>query len=140
MKRHVAVYLEDGELMEFRREASRRRISLSRYLKERLIETAESSASQQRAAGSPVDEKNFEKMVRTTVLRELRPCVNQLNLLTAMLDQFALSVLMNLPELAEAQKPQAIAAGRRRHQGWREAVAELIQENLPQSAADGAGA
>ena len=71
------------------------------------------------------------------MLRELRPCVNQLNLLTAMLDQFALSVLMNLPELAEAQKPQAIAAGRRRHQGWREAVAELLQENLPQSAAAG---
>jgi hypothetical protein len=118
--------------------AARMKHHVAVYLEERLVETGESPASQRGAAVALIDEKNLDKIVRAAVLRELRPFVNQLNLLTAMLDQIALSVLMNLPEIAEAQKPQAIAAGRWRHQGWRESVAELMQENLPQAAADGA--
>jgi hypothetical protein len=139
MKHHVAVYLENGELTEFKREAARRRISLSRYLKERLLESAD-AVPQPGAAAAPADEKALDKIVRTAVLRELKPLAGQLNLLTAMLDQFALSVLINLPELAEAQRQSAITAGRRRHQGWRTAVSELMEEGLPQHSAAGAEA
>jgi hypothetical protein len=132
MKRHVAVYLESDELARFQREADRRRISLSRYLKERLTEPPsgdEQIEPTMLTQSSPAaNEKLVEKTVRAAVARELKPIVEHLNLLAAMLDRFALSMLIHTPEIPEAQKKQAIASGKRRHLGWRTEVEEMLKE------------
>ncbi len=54
--------------------------------------------------------------------------MKRLGILTAMLDQFALTMLINTPEIAESKKEQAIAAGERRHRGWQRAVQQLLME------------
>lgn len=142
MKRHVAVYLEDDELARFQREADRRRISLSRHLKERLTEPPAGDGQIDPAAfvqpTLAANEKILERTVRIAVARELKPIVEHLNLLTAMLDRFALSILIHTPELPEAQKKQAIASGKRRHQGWRTEVEEVLRETglIEESPAD----
>ena len=51
----------------------------------------------------------------------------QLTTLLTMLDQFALSMLIHLPEIPESQRKQAIAAGDRRHRGWRFEVEEILK-------------
>lgn len=139
MKRHVAVYLEDAEIARLRSEAAKRRISLSRHLKERLTDSPVSDVSEE-SGPAPLDEKALERAVRAALMREVKAMAGQMNLLTAMLDQLALSLLINLPEIVEAHKQQAITAGKRRHQGWRAAVEELLREAgtetaLPSSAA-----
>ena len=142
MKRHVAVYLENDELARFQREADRRRISLSRYLKERLTEPPAGGDQIEAAAlmhpPLATNEKALEKTVRAAVARELKPVVEHLDLLAAMLDQFALSMLIHTAEIPEAQKKQAIASGKRRHQGWRTEVEEVLKETglIEDSSAD----
>lgn len=131
MKRHVAVYLENDELARFQREADRRRISLSRYLKERLTEAPGDGLIEPAALRQPplaANEKALEKTVRAAVARELKPVVEHLDLLAAMLDRFALSMLIHTAEIPEVQKKQAIASGKRRHQGWRTEVEEVLKE------------
>ncbi len=61
-----------------------------------------------------------------------------------MLDQFALTMLINTPEIIEAKKDQAIAAGERRHRGWQRAVEQLLMRaiipNPPVKSSSGNGA
>ena len=50
-----------------------------------------------------------------------------------MLDQFALTMLINTPEIAESKREQAIVAGERRHRGWQGAVEQLLRDLHPEA-------
>jgi hypothetical protein len=59
--------------------------------------------------------------------------------LIVMLDQFALSMLISTPEIGDSKKEQALAAGERRHHGWRRAVQARLDEQV-QAGVNGAAA
>jgi hypothetical protein len=139
MRRQVATYVTEEEFKELSRQALRHNVSLSRYVKERLLD-AESSSGVEVSVGTAVDEivaaagRRFSEGVERAVTRALKPLSQRLGIVTAMLDQFALTMLINTPEVPETKKEQAIAAGERRHRGWQRAVEQLLREIQPESA------
>ena len=132
MKRHLAIYVEEHEFTRLKEEAGSRRISLSRYLHDRLLqgEGAEFENRPVRAIAMLADDGT---RTRAALAEELRPLSRQIGILTAMLDQFALTMLINTPEIAESKREQAIAAGERRHRGWQGAVEQLLRDLHPEA-------
>ena len=137
MRRQVATYVTDEEFQELSRQAARRKVSLSRYVKEQLVK-ADDSLGAETPGAVAVDaivtavERRFTEGVERAVTRALQPLSQKIGIVTAMLDQFALTMLINTPEIAENKKDQAIAAGERRHRGWQRAVEQLLREMHPE--------
>jgi hypothetical protein len=133
MRRQVATYLNEEEFQQLARQAARRNVSLSRYVKERLLKADEGSGAETEAeaiaeAIVTAAERRFADGIDRSIARALKPLAQRLCSITAMLDQFALTMLINTPEIAESKKEQAIAAGERRHRGWQRAVQQLLME------------
>ncbi len=128
MRRKVTVYLTDEELAQMRREASRRRVSLSRYFKECVISPEMEESGPVAYAAAPEAEKRLVEAVRAAVTNGNRSALDQLSTLIVMLDQFALSVLIHAPEIPETQKELALDAGERRHRGWQHKVADILRQ------------
>jgi hypothetical protein len=136
MRRQVATYLNEEEFQQVARQAASRKVSLSRYVKERLLKADESSGAVVEAeAIVAVVERRLAGGGERELASALKPLAKKLGVLTAMLDQFALTMLINTPEIAEAKKDQAITAGERRHRGWQRAVEQLLNETPPEAAA-----
>jgi hypothetical protein len=133
MRRKVTVYLNDEELGQLRREAGRGRISLSRYLKERML-TPEFAASGAAVCAGPEIEKRVSEAVRGAVKGVNQEVLEQLNALVLMVDEFVLRALIQLPEIPAAQQQERAAAGARRHRDWQEKVEELIEQSRAQAA------
>ncbi len=76
-------------------------------------------------------EKKIIDANRTALTQALKPIHQQLTMLLTMVDQFALSVLIHSPEIPDSQRKQAIAAGERRHRGWRAEVEETLKQMEP---------
>ena len=121
-----------------RREAARRRLSLSRYAKERL---------------TPAQDQFDGDMSSLTAARWrvwinvwLRACGRLLPsapraggksaTVMVMLDQLVLSTLIHLPEIPAAQQKERVAAGERRHHGWQQGVEDLLRQLRGHSAAE----
>ena len=138
MRRKVTVYLTDEELAQLRREAARRRVSLSRHLKERVMppELEESRPVAYGLAPTPETEKHLVEAVNGAIAGGNRAVLDQLSTLIVMLDQFALSALIHVSEIPEAQKERALTAGERRHRGWQQEVAHLLRQLRAQPAAE----
>ncbi len=136
MRRKVTVYLTDEELSQMRRAAARRRLSLSRHMMERLISAEHEENAVALNGGELAAEQGFAKAVEAAVGRAVRPLSQNLGILTAMLDQLALSMLINTPEVPEAKREQALAVGERRHHGWRLAVEDLLRQMHPEVVGD----
>lgn len=128
MRRKVTVYLTDEELAQMRREASRRRVSLSRYLKECVISPEMEESGPVAYGAAPEAEKRLVEAVRGAVATGNRSVLDQLSTLIVMLDQFALSMLIHAAEIPETQKERALAAGERRHRGWQHKVADILRQ------------
>jgi hypothetical protein len=126
----ITIYVTDQELAELRREASCRRLSISRYAKERLLprDLEQQTANGDYSPRSHEAEKRLVEAVRGTVAGGNRSVLDQLSTLIVMLDQFAFSALMHLGEIPEAQKERARAAAERRHGEWQRRVEELLRE------------
>jgi len=136
MRRQVATYLNEEEFQQVARQAAGRKVSLSRHVKERLLKADEGSGAVIEAeAIVAAAERRLAGGVERALASALKPLVKRLGILTAMLDQFALTMLINTPEIAEAKKDQAIMAGERRHRGWQRAVEQLLSETPPEVAA-----
>jgi len=141
MRRQVATYLNEEEFQQLARLAAGRKVSLSRYVKDRLLKADEGSGAESQAdaiaeAIVRSAERRFTDGVERSMFGALKPLAKRLGMLTAMIDQFALTMLINTPEVIEAKKDQAIAAGERRHRGWQRAVEQLLREQHPEVASE----
>jgi hypothetical protein len=124
----ITIYVTDQELVGLKHEAARRRLSISRYAKERLLPDSEPSAEGRHAQPSPAAEKRLVEAVRGAVAGGNRSVLDQLSTVIVMLDQFALSALMHQAEIPEAQIERARASAERRHHEWQSRVTELLRE------------
>jgi hypothetical protein len=137
MRPRVVVYLTAEELAQLRREAARRRLSLSRYTKERLTLQDQNAAPALHDGTFPMlGEKRLAEIVRGAVMADGRPVAEQLRTLIVMLDQFVLNALSQLPEIPEAQKKQALAVGERRHRDWQHEVEDILKQLRAESIED----
>src|SRR5579875_560797 len=110
MKPKLTVYVTDDELAQFRREAARRRLSLSRYLKERFLPIDLDRAPDGAALG-PDMEKRVADAVRRVADAHGRKLLDQISTLIVMVDQLAARTL-----------------GEARHQDWQQQVEALVRE------------
>jgi hypothetical protein len=128
VRRQVTAYLSEEEFVRLRDEADERGITLSRYIKERLFQSDGSGGLTFSDAQLAAAEKRIIEAGRVSAIQSQKPVAQQLTTLLAMLDQFALS---HLPEIPEAQRKQALASGARRHRGWRAEVEETLKQMEP---------
>jgi hypothetical protein len=110
MKPKLTVYVTDEELAQFKREAARRRLSLSRYLKERFLPIDLDRAPDGTALG-PDMEKRLADAVRRAADAHGRKLLDQISTLIVMVDQLAARTL-----------------GEARHQDWQQQVEALVRE------------
>jgi hypothetical protein len=139
MKRHLAIYVENEEFAQLRHEATQRKMSLSRYVKERLLRS--------HSGGVDPGVENTEFLLQTVEQRVVKAVAaavenggkglaENLRTVIVMLDQLVRSTLTHLPEIPEAQKERALAAGDRRHRGWQQEVETLLRQMREQPAAE----
>jgi hypothetical protein len=127
VRRQLTAYLSEEEFHRLRDEADERGITLSRYVKERLFQSEGGSGLTFSDATLAAAEKRIIQASRASTAETLKPLAQQLTTLLAMVDQFALSMLIHLPEIPEAQRKQALASGQRRHRGLRAEVEETLK-------------
>jgi hypothetical protein len=131
VRRQISTYVTEEEFKQLHQEAEEHGVSVSRYIKEKLVSSGGipgAIVSDTRLAAS---QKRIIGSLRTAITNSARPLAQQLTTLLTMLDQFALSVLIHTPEIPEGQRKQAIAAGERRHRGWRVEVEEHLKQIEP---------
>jgi hypothetical protein len=110
MKPKLTVYVTDEELAQFRSEAARRRLSLSRYLKQRFL-PIESARAPDGAALGLETEKRLADAVRRAADVQNRKLLDQISTLIVMVDQLAARTL-----------------GEAHHQDWQQQVETLVRE------------
>ena len=110
MRPRVAIYVTDEELRQIRREAARRRVSLSRHLKERLLPGDWESASDGALLG-PANESRMTQVLRRAADAQGRKLLDQISTLIVMVDQLAARTL-----------------GEAHHQDWQQQVESLVRE------------
>ena len=128
MRRQLTAYVSGDDFDRLKEEAEAAGLSLSRYIRERLVESNGRSAVSLSEANLAATEKKIIDANRTYIAQAIRTLSKQVTMLLAMLDQFALSMLTHLPEIPEAQREQALASGERRHHGWRLEVEDTIKQ------------
>lgn len=110
MRPRVAIYVTDEELKQIRREAARRRVSLSRYLKERLLPEDRENTSDGALPG-PETESRLIQVLRRAADAGNRRMFDQISTLIVMVDQLAARTLGEAP-----------------HQDWQRQVEALVRE------------
>ena len=130
MRRQISTYVAEQEFKQLHQEAEDHGISVSRYIKEKLVSSGGVTGAIISDSRLAAGEKRIIESLRI-ITNSLRPLALQLTTLLTMLDQFALSVLIHTPEIPEEQRKQAIAAGERRHRGWRVEVEEHLKKMEP---------
>jgi hypothetical protein len=110
MRPRVAIYVTDEELKQIRREAARRRVSLSRYLKERLLPNDLESAADGALFWSE-NESRLTQALRRAADAHSRKMLDQISTLIVMVDQLAARTL-----------------GEAHHGDWQHQVEALVRE------------
>ena len=110
MRPRVAIYVTDEELRQVRREAARRRVSLSRYLKERLLPGHWEGASDGALLG-PENESRLTQAFRRAADVQGRKLLDEISTLIVMVDQLAARTL-----------------GEAHHEDWQHQVEALVRE------------
>lgn len=137
MRPRITVYLTEAQLEYLRRGAAKRRRSLSSYVTDCLVDyhvdNAHSSQAFEQASPpfSALLRDTEEKLINEIdqrISRSNSRFSKELMVLSAMLDRFVLSALVNTPEVHEANRAKAISSGERRYRNWREAVTELLDQ------------
>ena len=138
MKPKVTVYVTAEELAEFRKEAARRRVSVSRYVKERLDsargEIRADMATVNEDVLSAAAEQRLADGVRKAIAARADDLADNLRTVMVMLDQLVRSTLTHLPEIPSAQHKERVAAGERRHRDWQGQVADLLRQMRSEAA------
>jgi hypothetical protein len=137
VRNHLACYVDDHELRHLKEQAARRKVSLSRYIRECLLGAQPGPYPQtdSRSEHAPVSEallreteRRIVDQTRTATGEQMHELLCRLGVVVTMLDQFALTMLIHTPEVPEADRKRAATSGERRHRNWRHAVEELLQE------------
>ena len=130
MRRQISTYVAEEEFKQLHQDAEEHGISVSRYIKEKLVSSGGVTGAIISDSRLAAGEKRIIESLRI-ITNSVRPLALQLTTLLTMLDQFALSVLIHTPEIPEEQRKQAIAAGERRYRGWRVEVEEHLKKMEP---------
>ena len=110
MRPRVAIYVTDEELKQIRREAARCRVSLSRYLKERLLPGHWEGASDGALLG-PESESRLTQAFGRAADAQGRKLLDEISTLIVMVDQLAARTL-----------------GEAHHEDWQHQVEALVRE------------
>jgi hypothetical protein len=135
VRQRVTFYVTEDQLGYLHRQATRRRISLSSYIAQCVLDYHQQipEADQTQLAPSPPfdvllreSEQRLAAQIAKSNAAEASQLGKQLTTLTAMLDRFVLSALVHTPEIPTDLRARAIESAERRYSKWREAVTELL--------------
>src|SRR5260370_17772236 len=119
MRRKITVYLTEEELAQLRKEAVRRRVSLSRHITEQLAPARDQHDGDAFALNGGVLSAALDKRLAENVRRAMAERADDLpgNLRTVMgmLDQLVRSTLIHLPAIPDAPNQQRITPGHTPH-------------------------
>lgn len=133
----LTLHLSEAQLDYLRREAAKRRRSLSSYVTDCLLDYHVESAPVPKtsAESSPPFSallRDTEERISAEIGKRTSGASTQLSkqlmVLTAMFDRFVLSNLVHTPEVPEANRSNAISSSERRYANWREAVKEVLDQ------------
>jgi hypothetical protein len=130
---HVACYLKPDEYSQLKEQAAKRRLSLSTYVKGCLLGHHKAQPFKKdpdNGGPSAVSQLSQESERRIAELAGAKAgeVLRRLAVVISMLDQFALTMLVHIPEVAKEQRKSAAASGERRYQNWKRAVDELVRD------------
>lgn len=140
MKRshQVACYVNDEELAQLKVQVAERGVTLSRYLKERVLGDDQTKPYPQTGSTDPQNgafeallhesERRIAQQAATVTDKGIREVLSRLSLLATMLDQFARTMLIHTPEIPHDQQKSAGESGERRHRNWQRMVAEILSD------------
>jgi mobilization protein NikA len=127
--REVSCYLSIEEAARFKDAASACKISLSRYLRQCLLDYERLSDNDTRAPSGFALIEMEQRLARSIEVqsRRLNSLYHELHLLFAMVDRLAFVSLVHLPEIPVELRESALTAGTRLYNNWRNAVMELTE-------------
>lgn len=127
--REVSCYLSIEEAAHFREAASANKISLSRYLRQCLLDYERLSTNGNREPNGFVLIEMEQRLGRSIEVqgKRLNSLYHELHVLFAMLDRLAFVSLVHLPEIPAELRETALTAGTRLYNNWRHAVMELTE-------------
>jgi len=127
--REVSCYLSIEEADRFRGAASANKVSLSRYLRQCLLDYERLSDDGSRAPNGFALVEMEERLARNIELqsRQVNSLCSELHVLFAMIDRLAFVSLVHLPEIPGELRESALTAGTRLYNNWRNAVMELTE-------------
>jgi len=127
--REVSCYLSIEEADRFREAASANKVSLSRYLRQCLLDYERLSDNGSRGPNGFALVEMEERLARNIELqsRRVNSLCSELHVLFAMIDRLAFVSLVHLPEIPVELRESALTAGTRLYNNWRNAVMELTE-------------
>ena len=127
--REVSCYLSIEEAARFRDAASVSKVSLSRYLRQCLLDYERLIENGSRTANGFAEVEMEERLARSIEVqsRRLNSLYHELHVLFAMVDRLAFVSLVHLPEIPAELRETALTAGTRLYNNWRHAVMELTE-------------
>lgn len=127
--REVSCYLSIEEAAHFREAASANKVSLSRYLRQCLLDYERLIDNGTRAPSDFVLIEMEQRLGRSIEVqgKRLNSLYHELHVLFAMLDRLAFVSLVHLPEIPAELRESALTAGTRLYNNWRHAVMELTE-------------
>ncbi len=127
--REVSCYLSIEEAARFKDAASVSKVSLSRYLRQCLLDYERLIDNGTRAPSDFVLIEMEQRLGRSIEVQSGRvnSLYHELHVLLAMLDRLAFVSLVHLPEIPAELRESALTAGTRLYNNWRHAVMELTE-------------
>jgi hypothetical protein len=130
---HVACYLKPDEYSQLKEQAAKRRLSVSTYVKGCLLghhkaQPFKKDAGSRDPSGVSQLSQESERRIAELAGAKAGEVLRRLAVVISMLDQFALTMLVHIPEVAKEQRKSAAASGERRYQNWKRAVDELVRD------------
>jgi len=128
--REVSCYLSLEEAAHFREAAAANKVSLSRYLRQCLLDYERLIDGSRAPNGFALVE--IEQRVARSIeaqSRRVNSLCHELHVLLAMVDRLAFVSLVHLPEIPAELRERALTAGTRLYNNWRHAVMELTETN-----------
>ncbi len=127
--REVSCYLSTEEAAHFREVASANKVSLSRYIRQCLLDYERLIDNGSRAPNGFALVEMEQRLARSIEAqsRRVNSLYHELHVLFAMLDRLAFISLVHLPEIPTELRENALTAGTRLYNNWRNAVMELTE-------------